>query len=422
MPCSLTNVSTERPFEKAVIVGGGVAGGTAALALRAAGFEGDVVVVCEEPHPPYSRPPLSKGVVRGEQAPEKTHLRPQKLWDTKGIELLVGRAVTEVDPVAHQVRLSDGEPLEYDRLLLATGGRARTLQGTSEREGVRVLRTIDDSLAVRDQLGQGRSIAIVGAGFVGAELAASAAAVGTAVTVFEAAPLPLARLLPAALGEVYAALHRDRGVDLRTGTGIAGVVDAPGGGLHVVDTDGRTVEADAVVVAVGLEADVDLATRAGLEVGNGILVDELCRTSAPDVFAAGDIANHPNPILGRRVRIEHWQNAQHQAQAAARSMLGQGAPFAEVPWVWSDQYGVNLQVTGLPEPTDDVVLRGDPASLTFTAFLLRDGVLVAAVGLDAADDIRAARELIGRRVTPSAEELADTDLDLTDLVPKETPA
>jgi 3-phenylpropionate/trans-cinnamate dioxygenase ferredoxin reductase subunit len=414
-------MTTKRSDGVHVIVGGGVAGGTAALGLRAAGHEGRVVIVCEEDHPPYSRPPLSKGVVRGEQAVEKAHLRPQKLWDAKDVELLIGRAVTEVDPAAGQVRLSDGEPLAYDKLLLATGGQARALPGAMAHDAVFVLRTIDDCLAIREHLGPGRSIAIVGAGFIGAELAASAIAVGTQVTVFEAAALPLSRVLPPALGEIYARLHRDRGVDLRTSTGVDHLRDA-GGRLEVVGTDGEVVEVDAVIVAIGLEADTGLAARAGLDVGDGVLVDELCRTSAADIFAAGDIANHPNPLLRRRVRIEHWQNAQHQAQAAARNMTGAGEPFSEVPWVWSDQYGVSLQVAGLPDPADEIVLRGEAAALQFTAFLLRDGELAAVVGVDTPDEVRAARDLIARGRTPRRELLGDPGTDLATLVDEEVPA
>lgn len=400
-----------------VVVGGGLAGATAALTLRTSGFDGRVVVVCEEEHAPYSRPLLSKAVVRGEVAPERTQLRPQRLWDSKDIELVLGRAAVALDPAGHEVTLADGERLHYDKVLLATGGRARLLPGTEALPGVHTLRTVDDSVAIRELLGAGRSLAVIGAGFVGAELAASAATMGTAVTVFEAAPVPLARLLPPALGEIYARVHRDRGVTIRTNTGI-GRIKAKPSGLRVIDAQGGVSAADAVVVAIGLAPDVSLAERAGLAIGDGVLVDEYCRTSAPDVYAAGDIANHPNPFLGRRVRMEHWQNAQHQGVAAARNMLGADEPFAEVPWVWSDQYDVNLQITGLPEPDDEVVLRGDVDSLDFTALLLRGRELVAAVGVNRAGDVRAVRKLIAARVSPTREQLVDADLDLATLDPR----
>jgi 3-phenylpropionate/trans-cinnamate dioxygenase ferredoxin reductase subunit len=286
--------------------------------------------------------------------------------------------------------------------------------------GVRALRTVEDAAAIRDLLGAGRSLAVVGAGFVGAELAASAATLGTKVTMFEAAPVPLARLLPAALGERYARLHREHGVDLHVGTEITGIT-AGSSGLRLADSRGGSVVAGAVVVAIGMSPDVSLAKQAGLALADGILVDEYCRTSAPDIYAAGDVACHPNSFLGRRIRIEHWQNAQHHGAAAARSMLGVGGPFAEVPWVWSDQYGVALQIAGIPEPGDEVIVRGDIDSLNGTAFLLRSGRLVAAVGLNRAGDVRAARGLIAASISPSREHLADEDLDLAALDPN-TPA
>jgi 3-phenylpropionate/trans-cinnamate dioxygenase ferredoxin reductase subunit len=271
-------------------------------------------------------------------------------------------------------------------------------------------------MAIRELLGPGRSLAVVGAGFVGAELAASAVLSGTGVTMFEAAPTPLSRLLPPVLGERYTRMHLERGVDVRSGTGISRIA-AGSSGLRLQDSRGGTVSVDAVVVAIGMVPDTALAGAAGLAVGDGIVVDEFCRTSASDVYAAGDVASHPNPLLGGRIRIEHWQNAQHHGAAAARSMLGGRDPFAEVPWVWSDQYDINLQVAGIPSPDDEVVLRGDLESLDATAFLLRRGELAAAAGLNRAAEVRAARRLIGAGVSPSREQLADAELDLAALVP-----
>jgi 3-phenylpropionate/trans-cinnamate dioxygenase ferredoxin reductase subunit len=403
-----------RDEQTCVIVGAGAAGATAALTLRSEGFEGRVVIVGDEEHPPYNRPPLSKAVVRGELEPDRAHLRPAKIWERKDVEMVLGRSVTEVAPERHAVRLSDGETLRYDKLLLATGGRARTLPDKSSLDQVHTLRTLDDALKIRELVCAGASLAIAGAGFIGAELAASAVAKGCQVTVFEPAPTPLSRALPASLGEVYARLHSDRGVDLRLGVGVARIVE-DAGSVRVLDTSGATIHADAVVVAVGIEPDVALAGAAGLAIGDGVLVDERCRTSAPDVYAAGDVANHPNPLLGRRLRVEHWQNAQHQAAAAARCMLGMDQPFAEVPWVWSDQYEFKLEIAGLADPGDDVVMRGDPESLDFTAFLLREGVLAAAVGVNRAEEVRIARRFIASRVTPPRDALADPSFDLGEL-------
>lgn len=402
-----------------VVVGAGLAGGTAAMTMRTKGFDGRIVVIGDEPHPPYSRPPLSKALVRGEIEAARTHLRPAAMWEQKDVEFVLGRACTELDVASHQVVLSDGERIDYDSVLLATGGRARTLPGQDAVPGVFVLRTLDDALAIRDRLGPGRRLLIVGAGFVGAELAASAAALGTEVTVLESAAVPLGRALPPQIGEIYARMHRGHGVEIQVNAAVHDVVPSSGG-LLTRTTDGAVHVSDTVVIAVGLVPELELAERAGLAVDNGVVVDEYCRASAPDVFAVGDIANHPNPLLGHRVRVEHWQNAQHQSAVAAHNMVaaddGDYEVFAEVPWVWSDQYDVNLQVAGRPRPTDEVVFRGDPASTEFSTMLLRDGVLIAAVGLNAADDVRAARAVIGRDVRPDPAALADTSVELRELV------
>jgi 3-phenylpropionate/trans-cinnamate dioxygenase ferredoxin reductase subunit len=395
------------------------------MTLRSKGFDGRIIVIGEEEHPPYSRPPLSKQLIRGEFDAARTHLRPASVWEKKDVEFVLGRACADVDVSAHQVVLSDGELLGYDSLLLATGGRARTLPGQEAVPGVYVLRTLDDALAIREHLGEGKRLLIVGAGFVGAELAASAVSLGTGVTVLEAAGVPLGRGLPTALGEIYGRMHRSHGVDIRVDATVRQV--SPRGDAVVTTlTDGRTFESDAVVMAIGLQPELALAARAGIDLDNGVVVDQYCRTSAPDVFAAGDIANHPNPVLGHRVRVEHWQNAQHQSAVAAHNMAathpGDYEAFAEVPWVWSDQYDVNLQVAGRPLPTDEVVFRGDPETSKFSAMLLRDGVLIAVVGINCADDVRAARAVIGMGLRPDLSALADTGNDLGELLDSERKA
>lgn len=402
-----------------VVIGAGLAGGTAALAMRTKGFDGRILVIGDENHPPYSRPPLSKALVRREIEPARTHLRPEAMWENKDVEFMLGRSCIDIDVADQRVVLSDGESIGYAALLLATGGRARTLPGQNHVPGLFVLRTIDDALAIRERLGPGRRLLIVGAGFVGAELAASAAILGTEVTMLEAAPVPLGRGLPPALGEVYGRMHRAHGVDIRVDSAVRDVVPK-GSGLLTRTNGGPEYTSETVVVAVGLAAELEVAKRAGLAIDNGVLVDEYCRTSGPNIFAAGDVANHPNPILGQRIRVEHWQNAQHQSAVAANNMVaGDSADyevFAEVPWVWSDQYDVNLQVAGRPLPSDHVVFRGDPESTQFSAMLLRDGFLVAAVGLNCADDVRAARAVIGRGVRPDPAALANTSTDLRELL------
>jgi 3-phenylpropionate/trans-cinnamate dioxygenase ferredoxin reductase subunit len=400
--------------QSCLVVGGGLAGATAAFALRSGGFEGRITVVCEEPHQPYSKPELSKGVLRGEMPDQKIRVRPEQWYDKEDITLVLGRPARRLDTAARQVELTDGERLRYDSLLLATGGRPRLLPRSEGIPGVLALRTLDDAHALRDRLGPGRSLLVVGGGFIGAEVAASARALGTEVTVLEAEAAPLSRVLPPLLSDTYVRLHREHGVRLLLGTGVQHL-EAGGDGVLAVDSRGGRHRADTVVVAIGITPNTALAEAAGLHVDNGIVVDEYCRTSVPDIYAAGDVANHPNLLLGRRVRIEHWQNAQHQGAAAARTILGQRHAFAEVPWVWSDQYDVNLQIAGVPHPDDEVVVRGDPDGRDFSAFLLRQGVLTAVIGVNRADDVRAGRRLIADGCVPDRELLRDGTSDLAAL-------
>ena len=399
-----------------ILLGGGLATATAAATLRLEGFDGRVVIVGDEPHAPYSRPPLSKDVLRAEKSSEQTWLRPPAWYASKDIELQLGLRAMAIDPRARRVELADGTSLAYDKLLVATGGRPRTLDiPGADLPEVFFLRTIDESLALREHLVPGAPVVVIGAGFIGAEVAASARKLGCEVTVFEIAEIPMARALGAEIGRIYADVHRERGVKLRTGVGVARI-EGDGRVRRVVATDSRVHEASVVVIGVGLVAGLDLAQRSGLATGNGILVDEYCRTSVDDVFAAGDIAEHPNPFLGRRIRVEHWQNAQHQGAAAARNMLGQQKPFREVPWVWSDQYEHNLQVVGLPDSTQRVVIRGDVAARNFSAFFVRDDRVTAALGVNRPEDVRIARLMIQHGSAASEAQLTDVDTDLAEFV------
>ncbi|MDQ1697913.1 MAG: 3-phenylpropionate/trans-cinnamate dioxygenase ferredoxin reductase component [Frankiaceae bacterium] len=398
-----------------VVVGGGVGGGTAAFALRAAGFEGRIVLICDEPRPPYSKPPLSKGVLQGTEPVQRTAFRPDKWYVDKGIDLVTGVAVTELDADGHKLTLADGQLLGFDKLLLATGGTARSLPGVDAVDGVFTLRTVDDALAIKARLQAGARLVVVGAGFIGAEVAASARTVGCEVTVLEGMDSPLQRVLPKVLGELYGQFHREHGVEVRTGIAIS---DLERQGEQVVAhaASGERFVADAVVVGIGMVPNDSLAVKAGLAVDNGILVDETCATSAPDIFAAGDVANAYHPLFGERMRVEHWQHAQHQAKAAALNMAGTPTPYEEVPWVWSDQYDLNLQVAGLPQPDDDVHLRGDVDGRCFSAILTRNGAVTAAVAVNRADDVRAVRRMLQARATIPLEVLADPGTDLTGLV------
>jgi 3-phenylpropionate/trans-cinnamate dioxygenase ferredoxin reductase subunit len=285
----------------------------------------------------------------------------------------------------------------------------------SELEGVRYLRTMRDSAGLSAELAERPRVVVIGAGFIGAEVAASARTVGCEVTMLEILDVPLGRVLGDDLGRVYADIHRDHGVDVRLGEGVERF-DGDGRVGTVVGTSGTRYPADLVVVGVGIVPNVDLAAEAGIDCGNGILVDEHCRTSAPNVFAAGDVANRPDAFSGGRIRVEHFQNAQNQGPAAARSMLGSGEPFQEVPWFWSDQYEVTLQMLGHPDPEAERVLRGSMDERRFTVFYMRDGHVTAAVSLNRGKDISAARRMIQRRVAVDPKQLADVDVALKDLL------
>ena len=386
-----------------VIVGAGQAGGRAAEAMRAHGFAGRIVVIGAEPHLPYERPPLSKQVLLGEYEPDKTHLHPATYYAEHEIELRLGVRAVAIDRAAARVELDDGTSAPYDKLLLATGSVVRRLPlPGAELGGVHVLRGIEDSLAIRDALRPGARIVIVGGGYIGLEVAAAAATRACEVTVIEVLDSLLARVMTAEMGDYFARLHRAHGVVVRLGAGVTAFEGAARVERVRLDDD-SAIAADAAVIAVGVVPETALAEAAGLDIGNGIAVDENTRTSDPNVFAAGDATEHPNPVLGRRVRLESWQNAQNQAIAAARAMCGEAEPYAEVPWFWSDQYDVNLQMLGLPDADAESVVRGEMGSEAFTVFEMRGDRVLAATAVNGARDIAVARRLIAqkRRVEPA---------------------
>ncbi len=399
-----------------VIVGAGQAGGRAAEAMRAHGFTGRIVLIGEEPHLPYERPPLSKQVLLREYEPDRARLNPPEFYAEQEIELRLGVRATAIDAGAQRVDLGDGSAETYDKLLLTTGAAVRRLPlPGGELGGVHVLRGIEDSLAIRDALEPGARIAIVGGGYIGLEVAAAARMRGCDVTVIEVLDSLLARVMSPAMGEYFACLHRGHGVELRLGTGVTGL-DGDGRIERVRLGDDTVVAADAVVIAVGVVPATELAKTAGLAIGDGIAVDEFARTSDPNIFAAGDATEHPNPTVGRRVRLESWQNAQNQAIAAARAMCGVGEPYAEVPWFWSDQYDVNLQMLGLPDGDSESVLRGDMAGEAFTIFHVHEDRVVGATAINGARDIAVARRLIAQQRSVDPARLADPDTALRALL------
>jgi 3-phenylpropionate/trans-cinnamate dioxygenase ferredoxin reductase subunit len=371
-------------IDRVVVVGGGLAGGTAAFALREAGFEGEVTLVAEEPHLPYERPPLSKGYLRGEEGTDAFLVRPEAAYDDEGVRLLSGRRALTIDRADRTVELDAGERLAYDRLILATGAGPRTLAGGAHLPGVHVLRTLDDADAIRSAVEGADRVVVVGGGWIGAEVAASLRQLDARVTLVTNLARPLERVLGPEIGDVYAGIHREHGVELVSGH-VAGILgDERATGVQL--SDGRTVPGDLVVVGVGVVPRIELARRAGLDVADGgVAVDDRLRTSDPAIYAAGDIAAAEHSRLGRRLRIEHWDNAKRQGRAAARNALGLDEAYDRMPYFFSDQFDLGIEVRGLPDPGADLVIRGDLASRAFLAFWLRDGRVTAALNANVWD-------------------------------------
>ena len=398
-----------------VIVGGGQAAAQAVQSLRQQSFTGAITLLSDEPHPPYQRPPLSKKYFAGELARERLLLRPATFYAEKGVALELGARVEEIEPAERRVRLRDGRTLAYDRLLLATGSRARVLPVPgADLPGVHYFRTIADVDSILASLAPGARAVLVGAGYIGLEVAASARQRGFDVTVLEAADRVMSRTVSAEVSAFYEACHRTAGVAIHCNAG----VKAFHGGARVTaveTTDGRQFACDVAIIGIGIEPNVELAARAGLPCSNGIVVDELARTADPNIVAAGDCTNHPLPLLERRVRLESVPNAIHQAKVAAASLVGTPSPYSEVPWFWSDQYDLKLQIAGLSTGYDEVVLRGDPATRSFAAFYLRAGQLLAVDAVNSPREFIAGKKLVANRARIAPDVLRDAKIDLTPL-------
>ena len=399
-----------------VVIGAGQAGGWAARTLRDEGFEGGIVVIGEEPYPPYERPPLSKEVLLGKEPAESSYLWPEGSFDELGIELRTGAEATAIERAGKTVALSGGGTVAYDKLLIATGGRVRRLPIEGEElEGVHYLRGIDDSAAIGADLGEGAQLVVIGGGWIGLEVAAAARMLGADVVVVEALEQLCGRALTPDLAAYLLDVHRGRGVDIRLGT----TVEALTGESRVSGarlSGGETVPATAAVIGIGIVPNVELAKAAGLEVDNGIKVDALCRTSDPDIFAAGDVTNHPNGLLGRNIRLESWENAQNQGIASAKAMLGGETPYCEIPWFWSDQYDVNIQLVGLPADFEETVTRGDRAQGSFVEFYMKGGRIDGAAAIDNPRDIRFAKRLMQAEKIVDPAALADSGVKLQALL------
>ena len=385
-----------------MVVGGSLAGLRGAETLRREGFAGRLVFVGAERHRPYDRPPLSKEVLRGARDPDRIELAKPETFDGLELDLRLGRRATGLDLAAREVVLDDGERVAWDGLLIATGATPRELPGTPPLAGIHTLRTLDDCLAIRAELERGPRVAVVGAGFIGAEVAATCRQRGLDVALVEALDAPLAGAIPTRIGEVCAAVHRDHGVDLRTGVGVAGFE----GGVRVERlrlSDGSTIEADVVVVGIGVTPETEWLEGSGLEINDGVVCDQTCAAGAPGVVAAGDVARWHNPLFGVSMRVEHWTHAVEQGETAARRLLTsdeEAVPYAPAPFVWSDQYDLKIQSAGAYSPVDEMyVAHGSLAERRFVALFGRGGRLVGALAFNRVRQLLAYRLMIRERAS-----------------------
>lgn len=399
-----------------VIVGAGQAGSEFAAELRTLGYPGRVVMVGDEAELPYKRPPLSKGFLTGGVTLEQLPIRSAAVHEKNRIEFIAGVSATAIDRAAKTVTLSDGQTIAYSKLALTTGGRARPLPlPGADLANVLSLRSVADAAAIREQLVEGRSLVIIGGGYIGLEIAAVAVKKGLKVTVLESAPRVLARVTAPEISEFYTRVHREEGVDIKLGVQIAALVgEGAVSGVRLVD--GSIISADAVIVGIGLIPNCELAVAAGLEVDNGIVVDEHGLSSDPDIYSAGDCANRPSVLLGGRVRLESVPNAMEQARYAARAIMGQPKAYDELPWFWSDQYELKLQMCGLSSGYDQLVVRGSTASRTFSAFYLKQGKVIAADAVSQLRDFGLMKKLVAARAMLAPERLADESVPMKDLV------
>ncbi|MFL5831738.1 MAG: NAD(P)/FAD-dependent oxidoreductase [Solirubrobacteraceae bacterium] len=399
-----------------VIVGGGLAAGKAAAHLREQGFDGRLLVICAEPERPYERPPLSKDYLRGESERDKAYVNDAQFYAADEVELLTNTNVDALDAGEQRVTLDNGNSISFDKLLLATGAQPRRLDVPgSDLEGIQYLRTFADADAIRERVKDGVRVAVVGAGWIGSEVAASARGLGAEVTLIDPLPLPNVRIFGEEIGAFYRDVHAQHGVELLLGTGVS-AFEGDGAVRGVRTSDDRIVECDFAVVGIGVAPRTELAEAAGLELTNGIAVDQALRTSAENVFAAGDVADAWHPFYERRIRVEHWANALNQGPAAARSMLGESVSYDRIPYFFSDQYEVGMEYSGYATEWDEVRFRGDPAGGEFVAFWLKDRRVLAGMNVNVWDVNQHVQALIRSRQPVDTGALSDPDTPLETLI------
>jgi 3-phenylpropionate/trans-cinnamate dioxygenase ferredoxin reductase subunit len=409
-------------IERIVIVGAGLAAARAAEAVRNEGYDGSITILGDEPERPYLRPPLSKEYLRGESDREKVYVHPGTYYEEQRIALRPSTTVTAIEPVSRKVVLDDAERVPYDRLLIATGARPRTLPlPGAELPGVMTLRTVADADAIRAAATDAERVVVIGAGWIGSEVAASLRMIGRNVVLIAPEGVPLERVLGLEVGGVYRDLHLEHGVDWRPDRTVQRIIGADRV-QGVETTPGERIAADLVIVGVGVQPRTELAVAAGLSVGDGIEVSATLETSAPGIFAAGDVASAWHPFYERRLRTEHWANAKFQGAAAGRAMLGGTAPYDRIPYFYSDQYDLGMEYTGWATASDRLVVRGSLADRKFVAFWLRDGRVVAGMNANIWDVAKPIERLIRSRVVVDADALADASVAIDELAGFPAPA
>tara|TARA_R110002049_G_scaffold54869_36_gene152531 strand:- start:5218 stop:6441 length:1224 start_codon:yes stop_codon:yes gene_type:complete len=402
-----------------LIVGAGHAAGQIVTTLKQQKFSGQIVLVGDEPYLPYQRPPLSKKFLAGEVPAERLHVKAESFYDDPQIDVRLSTRVTALDRAARVATTDSGGTIHYDTAILATGSRVRKLPGHENLPGgIHYLRTIDDVLAIQTDLAANARLVIIGAGYIGLEVAAVARSLGLDVTVVEMADRVMSRVVSPEISSFYQQEHERHGVQFNLSTGLQDfLLNEQGTRVTGVLTDnGETIPAELVIVGVGIVPNTELAQQAGLEVDNGVVVDEYCRSSDASIFAVGDCASHPSEIYGRQLRLESVHNALEQAKTAAANACGKSVTYSQVPWFWSDQYDLKLQIAGLSEGYDSVVLRGDPAERSFSCLYMRKGKLVAIDAINAPRDFLQAKPLIAAGTKVDAGSLADSSVPLKDFL------
>ncbi len=403
-------------MEEIVVIGGGQAGAQAIISLRQLGFEGKITLICGEKQLPYQRPPLSKAFLKGELAEERLYFRPSDFYEKQNVHVLTGVLAKKIDREVQAIELSNGETVSYTKLLLATGAPPRKLPFEHDNlTNVHYLRTLEDSENLSPALSSEGRVIVIGAGYIGLEVAAAACAAGREVTVLELADRVLARVASEPVSHFYQDLHRDAGVDLRLDTAVESFDIDDNKIKSVKLTDGTVLECATVLVGIGATPETKLAEEAGLEMDNGIIVDEHTQTSVPNIWAAGDCSNFPYPRYGRRVRLESVPNAIEQAKVTAANMLGDNKVHNALPWFWSDQYDVKLQTVGLMQGFDDLILRGKPENKSFSVWYFKEGKLLAVDALNDAPSFMIAKKLLSTETNITPEQAKDTEFNLKSL-------